>query len=120
MIYFSIVFFNTTFIIEMGKDDPLIYKNPYCKKAKGSHILIVSCGYCKRDIAKYQKVGKGNLLRMHIDRIIEGSIDFSKKHRVLYCPNCNRRLGTKINLKRKNKDVYRMIRSTFNARQSNK
>ena len=84
---------------------------------KGSYILIVSCGYCKTDIARYQKVGRGNLLRMHIDRIIEAAIDFSKNHKALVCPNCNEQLGTRVTLKRKNKEVYRMIRSAFNTRE---
>lgn len=63
---------------------------------------------------KYQKKGRGNLLRLHIDRIIEGSIDFSK---ALVCPKCGERLGVKVNLKRKNKEAYRMIRSLFNTRE---
>lgn len=97
----------------------MIYKNPYCRKVRGSYILLVSCGYCKTDIARYQKVGKGNLLRMHIDRIIEGSIDFSKDPKALHCPNCGELLGTRMTLKRKNKDVYKMLRSTFNTRRVN-
>lgn len=94
----------------------MIYKNPCYKKIKGSYILVVSCGYCKYDIAKYQKVGKGNLLRMHIDRIIKSSIDLSKDLGVLLCPNCGELLATRMTLKRENKDVYKMIRSTFNIR----
>lgn len=90
------------------------YKNPNYRKVKGSHILIVSCGHCKTDIVKYQKKGRGNLLRLHIDRIIEGSIDFSKN---LNCPKCEARLGIKVNLKKKNKKAYKMIRSVFNTRE---
>lgn len=92
----------------------MIYKNPNYRKIRGSHILIVSCGYCKTDIVKYQKVGRGNLLRMHIDRIIKSSVKMSKN---LICPNCGKKLGTKIRLKKKNKEAYRMIRSTFNTRE---
>lgn len=94
----------------------MIYKNLNCRKVKGSHILIVSCGHCKTDIVKYQKQGRGNLLRLHIDRVIEGSIDFSQN---LNCPNCGEELGIKINLKRKNKQAYKMIRSAFNTREVN-
>ena len=65
------------------------YKNPYCKNVKGSHLLIVSCGHCQTEIAKYQKEGRGNLLEMYNERIIEGNIDFSKNHTALFCPNCN-------------------------------
>jgi len=94
----------------------LLYKNPYCKKVKGSFLLIVSCGHCKTDIAKYQKVGRGNLLRMYIDRIIEGAVDFSKHKGALLCPNCNEQLATRTTLKRKKKEVYIMIRGAFNTR----
>ncbi|NLX71422.1 MAG: hypothetical protein GX024_11160 [Clostridiales bacterium] len=97
----------------------LVYKNPDYKKVKNSFILLVSCGYCKTDIAEYQKVGKGNLLRMYTDRIIKGSIDWSKKPKSLYCPNCGKLLATRIMLKKKNKEAYKMIRSTYNTRRVN-
>lgn len=93
------------------------YKNPICKKVKGSHLLMVSCGYCKTDILKYQKKGKGNVLRLHAERIIEGNIDFSKGFpKNLKCTNCEKRMGTMVKLKKKNKAVYKMIRSTFNTK----
>ncbi|HHV39247.1 MAG TPA: hypothetical protein GXX70_07145 [Tepidimicrobium sp.] len=92
------------------------YKNPNYRKVRGSHILLVSCGYCKTGIAEYQKVGRGNLLRMYENRIIKGSIDWSRKPRVLHCPNCGKQLATRITLRRKNKKAYRMIRSAFNTR----
>lgn len=92
----------------------MIYKNPNYRKIRGSHILIVSCGYCKTDIVKYQKVGRGNLLRMHINRIIESSAKISKH---LICPNCGERSGTKITLKERDKKAYRMLRSTYNTRE---
>ena len=97
----------------------MIYKNPYYKRIKGSYILIISCGYCKFDIAKYQKLGRGNLLRMHIDRIIEGSIDFGDKPSRLICPNCGKQIANKVYLRRKNKDVYKMFRSRYNTREIN-
>lgn len=94
----------------------MIYSNPNYKKMRGSHILIVSCGYCKTEVAKYQKVGRGSLLRMYINRIIKSSVKMSKH---LTCPNCGEKLGTKITLKRKNKEAYRMIRSAYNTREIN-
>lgn len=96
----------------------MIYENPHCRNVRGSHILFVSCGYCKTDIAEYQKKGRGNLLKMHIDRVRKGSIDFTNPKKALLCPNCAERLGTKIRLKRENKYVYRMIRSTYNTREA--
>ena len=94
----------------------MIYKNPYYRKVKGSFILLVSCGYCKTPIAKYQKVGKGNLLNLHIDRVIESSIDLSQDPNVLSCPNCNAELGRRMFLQRRDKEVFKMIRSTFNTK----
>lgn len=101
------------------KGDFLIYKNPKFRKVRGSHILLISCGYCKTDIAKYQKVGKGNLLRMKINRIIESSVDLSKDEGRLVCPNCGGHLGTRMILKGSNNQAFRMIRSAFNTREGN-
>lgn len=98
----------------IGDEDSLMYKNPNYKKVRGSHILMVSCGHCKTDIVKYQKKGRGNLLRLHINRIIESEVDFSKH---LNCPSCDELIGTKITLKRGNKEVYKMIRSNYNTRE---
>lgn len=89
------------------------YQNPNYRKIKGSYILLVSCGHCKTEIVKYQKLGKGNVLRMYIDRIIEGNIRFCGD---LICPNCGKILGTKVTLKKGNKEFYKMIRSTFNTK----
>jgi len=94
----------------------LIYKNPDYRKARGGHIILVSCGYCKTDIAGYQKVGKGRLLRMYVDRIIESSVDLSKNYGAMFCPNCNKQLATRVTLKKKNKEAYILIRSAFNTR----
>lgn len=88
-------------------------KNPNYKKIKASYILLVSCGFCKTNLVKYQKIGKGSLLRMHIDRIIESSVDLTQD---LTCSNCKETLGSKVVLKKENKEVYKMIRSKFNTR----
>lgn len=97
----------------------MIYDNPYYRRVRGSFLMIVSCGHCKTDIAKYQKLGRGNLLRMHIDRIIKSSVDLSKDKGALICPNCKEVLGTRMTLKRKNKEVFTMARSAFNTREVN-
>lgn len=94
----------------------MIYKNPYYKKVRGSHNILVCCGYCKREIALYQKVGKGILLRMYVDRIINSSIDLSTQPGALFCPRCNRQLATKVTLKGKNIEAYVMKRAVFNTR----
>lgn len=90
-----------------------IYKNPKCRRVRGSHKLLVSCGYCKTDIAKYQKLGKGGLLRMYIDRITKSAVKLSQD---LKCPNCHRTVGSKVILKKENKEFYKMDRSTYNTR----
>lgn len=91
-------------------------ENPNCRKVKGSHLLLVSCGNCKTDIAEYQKLGRGNVLRMYINRIVKSSVDLSKD---LICPNCGNKLGTRITMKKKNKDAFKMIRSRYNTRRLN-
>ena len=93
----------------------MIYKNTNIKKIKNSHILIVSCGHCKADIVKYQKKGKGTLLRLYLNRITAGTIDFSKN---LICPKYNNKIGDMITLKNKNKKAYKMIRSAYNTREA--
>lgn len=94
----------------------MIYQNPNYKKVRGSRTLLILCGYCKTDIALYQKVGKGSLLRMHIPRIIKSSVDLSQKPQELICPNCKKLLATKITF-RKDKEAYKMIRSTYNTKE---
>lgn len=94
------------------------YENPLFRKVRGSHLLMISCGYCKTDLLKYQKKGKGNVLRLHVSRIIEGDIDFSKGFsKNLKCISCGKKMGTMVKLKKKNKAVYKMVRSTFNTRE---
>lgn len=92
------------------------YVNENCRKMKGSHLLLVLCGYCKTEIAKYQKVGRGNLLRMHHERVIESSVDLSNYPSALICPNCNEQLGARMELN-DGKIAYSMMRSTYNTKE---
>lgn len=92
------------------------YKNPYYKKIKRSFKMVVSCGKCKKDLVLYQKQGKGNLLNMHIDRIIKSEIDLSKLPSVFECPECSNILGTRMTLKQEDEEVYKMHRSMFNTK----
>lgn len=95
------------------RGDIIKYKNTSSRKIKGSYILLVSCGNCKTDIARYQKLGKGNVLRMYIERIIESSIELTDD---CICPMCGKLLGTRVILKKDGKEFYKMIRSTFNTK----
>lgn len=78
--------------------------------------MLVSCGYCKTDLAVYQKVGQGLLLRMYVERIIKSTVDLSKEPGALFCPNCKMQLATKVTLKRKNREAYVLIRGVCNTR----
>ena len=93
-----------------------IYKNPNCKKIRGSFILCVSCAYCKFFIAKYQKIGKSNFVKMYNDRIIEGTLDFALYHGAIFCPNCNEKIATRYITKSDKKEAYRFVPSAFNTK----
>lgn len=97
-----------------------IYRNPNCKKIRGSHILDVSCAHCKCFIARYQKVGESNFVKMYNDRIIEGSIDFSEYHGALFCPGCGARIATRYVTKFDKKEAYRFVPSAFNKKKARK
>ena len=94
----------------------MLYKNPYNRRVRGGSTMLICCGYCKNDIALYQKVGKGILLRMYLDRVIKSSVDLSRKPGALFCPHCHKHLATRVTLRRKNKEAYIMKRGTFNSR----
>ena len=93
-----------------------IFKNPNCVKVRNSFILEISCAYCKCFIARYQKVGNSNLVKMYNERIIDGSIDFSMYHGALFCPGCNERIATRYIVKTDKKEAYRLTPSAFNKR----
>ena len=93
-----------------------IFTNPKCKKIRGSHLLEVSCAYCKCFIAIYQKVGESNFVKMYNDRIINGSIDFSEYHGAIFCPGCGERIATRYVTKMDKKEAYRFVPSAYNKR----
>jgi hypothetical protein len=96
--------------------DIKIYRNPNCKKVRGSHVLEVCCAYCKCLIARYLKVGESNLVKMYNERIIEGTIDFSVYHGAIFCPNCGERIATRYTTRVDKKEAYRLTPSAFNKR----
>jgi len=96
--------------------DMEIYKNPNCKKIRGSYVLVVRCAHCKCFIANYQKVGESNFVKMYNDRIIEGSIDFSQHHGALFCPGCGERIATRYITKMDKKEAYRLVPSAFHKK----
>ena len=96
-----------------------VYKNPNCRKIRGSHVLEVSCAHCKCFIANYQKVGESNLVKLYNDRIIDGTIDFSHYHGALFCPNCGERIATRYTTHMDKKEAYRLVPSAFHKRKVN-
>ena len=56
-------------------------------------MLVIKCAKCHQKIWKYDKIGKGEVLRCHKDRItnVYSEVDFDG-HKV-HCPNCNLPLG---------------------------
>jgi predicted RNA-binding Zn-ribbon protein involved in translation (DUF1610 family) len=93
-----------------------IFKNPNCKKIRGSHILEVRCAHCKCFIAHYQKVGESNFVKMYHDRILESSIDFSQYHGALFCPDCGEQIATRYITKMDKKEAYRFKPSAFHKK----
>jgi ribosomal protein S27E len=93
-----------------------IFVNPNCVKVRGSHLLEVSCAYCKYYIAKYQKVGESNFVKMYNERIIEGTIDFSLYQGAIFCPNCGAQIATRYMTKMDKKEAYRFTPSAFNKK----
>lgn len=92
------------------------YKNPYYKKTKKAYELIISCGHCKEEVIIYEKVGKGGLLKMYLNRIIESNTELNTSIKVLSCHNCGIELGVLGKIKSENEYIYNMIRSSFNTR----
>lgn len=78
--------------------------------------MIISCGYCKKELIKYQKYGKGGLINMYLNRIISSNIDIDNDEKLLICPECSNMIGVKMLLKKENELVYKMKRSTYNTR----
>ena len=93
-----------------------IYENPNSRKVRGSHILEITCAYCKCFIAKYQKVGETNLVKMYNERIIESTIDFSLLHGALFCPKCGERIATRYITKTDKKEAYRLVPSAYHKK----
>lgn len=92
-----------------------MFKNPYQKEIRKSFLLKISCGQCKEEFAVYQKVGRGNVLRMYVPRITECAVDLASLPQKLYCPHCKQHIADRIELKEGSQIAYRMKRSSFNT-----
>ncbi len=90
------------------------YTNKYYKKIKKAYILTISCAHCKEYVITYQKVGRSNLVKMYLDRIVDSAVDLDNIPGAISCPICQRQLATKYVIKRENKIAYRLVPSMFN------
>lgn len=80
--------------------------NPHFQKVKKAFPLALSCGHCKTVFATYQKVGKGNILKMYIDRIEYSTLDINPPSSLLECPSCHTNLGVLQVEKKTGKQFY--------------
>ena len=83
-------------------------------KIAGSHTLIVSCGHCKTSLLSYQKVGKGRLLRLYLERINFSDTPLQQE---LICPNCGELIALLATTKAKS--FYKMKRGKYNIKRIN-
>jgi len=54
-------------------------------------VLVLKCAACKKKLWKYDKIGKGEVLRCHKDRIIK-IYAFKKENSKIKCP-CGKEIG---------------------------
>jgi hypothetical protein len=54
-------------------------------------VLVLKCAACKKKLWRYDKIGSGEVLRCHKDRIIKMYASI-KKHNKIKCP-CGKDIG---------------------------
>ena len=95
-----------------------IYKNPNCKKVRGSHLLEISCARCGCYIAGYRKVGESNLVKLYHERITESAMDLTEPVGALFCPSCGEKIATGYTVKADKKAAYRLVPSAFRKKRA--
>ncbi|GAB6887676.1 hypothetical protein JCM13304A_11740 [Desulfothermus okinawensis JCM 13304] len=55
-------------------------------------MLTIRCAKCKKKLWKYKKIGKGEVLRCHKDRITK-SFGWEESHGKIFCPRCKTPIG---------------------------
>lgn len=93
------------------------YKNPSYRKGKNTFTLEVVCGHCKTTILRYEKSGKGNLIKLQEHRIIESTFDLNTQENHLYCPICKEQLANKGSYN--GRLTYLVIRGKINSKNLN-
>ncbi len=100
----------------------LEFKNDiYTKNRKNySESLNLYCRKCNEYIAKYQKDGSGDLLRIYVDRIINNeTICKFKIDKKLICPNCKRLLGLGYLYPKEQRPAYILFQNTIIKKPTN-
>lgn len=99
------------------------FKQDIYTKNRGnySEFLNLHCRKCKIKIAKYQKDGHGNLLRIYVDRISENDelIENFAIDRKIICPHCKRLLGLGYLYPKEQRPSYILFQDTIVKKPTN-
>ena len=68
-------------------------------------MLTIRCAACKEKLWRYRKIGQGEVLRCHKDRIVK-NISAVEKYGRIYCP-CGKDIGIDKG------SFYKMIAKSF-------
>lgn len=92
------------------------FKKDIYTKNRGnySEFLNLYCRKCGTKIAKYQKDGPGDLLRIYVDRILENEelLQFVVDKKML-CPHCQRLLGLGYLYPKEQRPAYILFQNTI-------
>lgn len=94
----------------------MLQPNPHFQKNKKTIAFNLSCGHCKTLFATYQKLGKGNILKLYIDRIESSTVELNSPASLLQCPNCQQQLGVLRDEKNTNRKFYALSTGSVNKK----
>lgn len=93
------------------------FKNERHKNQKKAYAMTIKCNACQQNVIHYQKIGRGALKRLWVERVIESEMSISTLPQELHCPFCEECLGVLVNVRGKN--CYKMFRGYFSSRIEN-
>jgi guanylate kinase len=108
-------------------DEPFKLKNDKYRSVRGgeAHLLDISCAKCGLTIIKYQKDGKGDLIRCYLNRIFsppqyealqsDPTIREPKNMPNLSCLKCNQLIGTPM-LYEDGRLAFRLRKGTYSKK----
>ena len=92
------------------------FKRDIYTKNRGnySEFLNLYCRKCGTKIARYQKDGPGDLLRIYVDRILENEelLEFAIDKKFI-CPHCKRLLGLGYLYPKEQRPAYILFQNTI-------